>query len=193
MVDIDSQEELSHQVSARATRAGIWMTATGAALFVAGLFAGLAIDRQLMGEPIRPADQVLPGPEAQPDAARQKDEEIKINVYLKGDPEPGSPEMLDAVARRVREVLKLDENQERKVRAIIDKYHPRMEALRKRFEPELRGLAGEAIVDLWPILQADQRARLERILGRHGRWLIHAVTQPASAPSVRSDESSARQ
>jgi hypothetical protein len=179
MADADNGTELSYRVASRAARAGMWMTAAGAALFVAGMLAGLMLNRQTVGQPVPTGEGIPPRPEAGPYAERQNDEEIKIDVWLKGDPEPGSPQMLDAVARRVREVLKLDDDQERQVRAIIDKHHPRMEALRKQFEPELRKLALAAMLDLWPVLKDEQRKRLERILGRHGRWLIRSVTQPS--------------
>jgi len=97
---------------------------------------------------------------------------------------PGHAEDLDKVARRVRQILDLDVGQENQVRAIIDKYHPRMEALRKQFEPELCKLAIAALADLWPVLEGEQRGRLNRILGRHGKWLVGAASRPTAAAAT---------
>lgn len=186
MVDLGSEGELSHQVTSRAARAGVWMTIAGVVLFVSGMLAGLTLDRRLMGQPVHQGEGTAIQPPAGVNEKRADDEKcgIKPGKWFNEDFEPGSPEMLDAVSRRVREVLELDDEQEKSVRVIIKKYHPRMEELRKEFEPELRKLALTALVDFWPVLEPEQRKRLERILGRHGRWLIRSVTQPASAPST---------
>ena len=186
MVDHDNVDELSSQVTSRATRAGLWMTVGAAVLFLSGLFAGLALSGRLMGQPVSPAPtasnpiaaDATTSPESPNDAR-----EPRRPDWLNQDLEPGSPEMLDAVARRVREILKLDAKQEKRVRSIIDKYHPRMEELRREFEPALRKLAVEALADLWPVLQAEQREHLSRVLGRQGQWLIRSVTQPAATTS----------
>ncbi len=188
MVDRDSVDELSSQVTSRATRAGLWMTVGAAVLFLSGLFAGLALSGRLMGQPVSPApiasNPIAADPMPPPESPNTGCEPRRPD-WLGKDLEPGSPEMLDAVARRVREILKLDAKQEKRVRSIIDKYHPRMEELRREFEPELRKLAVEALADLWPVLQDEQREHLGRILGRHGQWLIRSVTQPASAATSR--------
>jgi hypothetical protein len=189
MVSIDSAEELSSQVTSRATRAGLWMSLGAVAMFVAGVMTGRAMDRRLMGGPVQVAT-VPPAPnevQTPPAAKVQKDvPDVKTPEWLKHEYEPGSPEMLDHVTKRVKQILRLDEGQGQQVRAIIEKYNPRMEVLRRRFEPELRKLAIDAVSDLWPILRVEQRNRLTRILGRGGRWLIEATSRPArptSAPS----------
>ncbi len=185
MVDNSDTNRLTSQAASSAARAGLWLTVGGAALFLVGVLTGLTLDRRLMGEPVAAEDDRSAGGEARiDDDPTGTDERVRKALWLDGDYEPGSPEMLDAVARRVREILKLDAAQEKQVRAIIDKYHPRMEEMRQRFEPELRRLAIEALGDFWPVLQTEQRERLERILGRHGRWLIRSVTQPTSTPAL---------
>jgi hypothetical protein len=184
MADTRNEDELSSQVMSRAAKAGMWLTVAGVILFVAGMFAGMTLDRRLMGEAVAPESNESQPVVAVGPATTQKDApEVKRPSLFDQECEPGSPEMLDAVAKRVRDILKLNEEQTRQVRRMIDKYQPRMEELRKQFEPELRQLAIEAMADLWPLLEQDQRQRLQRLLGRHGRWLIRSVTQPSSSPA----------
>jgi hypothetical protein len=181
MADTGTNNPLSSQVSHRATQAGLWMIAGAAALFIAGVFAGLTLERRLMGQgtPVAAAhaNTIEIG-----DPAKEANDSYDIRIPLI-DPniEPGSPAMRDAVAERVTQILKLDPNQQRQVRGIIEKYTPRTEELRRRFEPELRKLALEALADLMPILQPDQRQHLERLLERHARGLLNPTTQSSRA------------
>ena len=191
MVDVDRVDELSSEVTSRAARAGMWMIASAVVLFLAGVIAGLTIDRKLMGKPVAaapvPVAQVVEDVEVAA-LPNKPGLSLKIDtpIWLRQDYEykPGTPEILDQVARRVRQILDLDAAQEKQVRAIIDKHHPRMEALRKQFEPELRKLAITALADLWPVLEGEQRGRLNRILGRHGKWLIGATSRPTTAATA---------
>ncbi|MBN1344188.1 MAG: hypothetical protein JXQ73_15995 [Phycisphaerae bacterium] len=185
MAEDSRAHDLSEQVASRATRAGLWMTAGGVVLFVAGLLAGLSLDGRLMGQPVAPA----PETPNETEAARGADHPNGIWDLEKVPPlidhgcERGSPKMFDAVAKSVQQILKLNDEQGRQVRQIIVRYHPRMEGLRQQFEPELRRLALDALGDLWPILDGEQQGRLQRILARHGKWLGRAATQPVWAAS----------
>ncbi len=191
MVKPNETHDLSDQVVDRAARAGLWLTCAGVVLFVAGMVAGMALDRRLVGEQV----DIDAAPPDEPATTVEKPEQATGPVHPKegtigrsepaghglGDIKPIPSEVLDKVASRVRDVLRLSDEQERQVRQVIEKFHPRMEKLRHRIEPELRRLALDAVNDLLPILEPEQRDRLERILDRHAPWLGRAVSQPADA------------
>lgn len=184
---------LNDQVVSRAAKTGIWLTCAGVVLFIAGMVAGLALDRRLVGQQVdigaEASDEgpaVLPQPKEVDDSVHPTEGPTDgADVVLQGldDIKPIPSEVLDRVASRVRDFLRLNDEQEREVRQVIEKFHPRMEELRQRVEPELRRLAVDAVNDLLPILEDEQRGRLERILNRHAPWLGRAVSQPAQAGS----------
>jgi len=186
MADTGRDKQLSHQVTVTAARAGLWMIAGAVALFIIGVLVGLTLERRLMGEPV-PAEAQAPTP-SPTETPRDEAIEDPLAKVPCVDPNinPDSPAMRDVVAEQVRQILKLDETQRREVRAIIEKYNPRMQELRRRFEPELRKLALDALGDLRPILQPEQRDHLDRLLARHAKWFLNPTTPsavPGSAPS----------
>lgn len=164
------------------------MTAAGVLLFLAGMMTGLTLDRRLMGQPVAPPVDEPNRTEATSAVARPTGQrDVETRAWLEEGCDPASPEMLDTVARRVRQILGLKAEQEKQIRDIIEKYHPRMKGLRRQFEPELRALSVDVVGDLLPVLETKQRERFMRILNRHARWLARAVSQPTSPPAKAGD------
>ncbi len=163
-----------------------------AVMFFAGMFAGMTLDRRLMGEPVLSAEEdateAIAPPKHQVATTRPRNRRYDMKALLpEGDYDPGSPELLDAVAERVRKVLDLSEAQAVEVRGLIEELHPRMEEVRRHVEPELRKLALEAMTKLWPILDDRQREQMAEMLGEHGRWLVRAVGKPADTEAGASE------
>lgn len=179
MAQDSSDNPLISQVRTCATHAGMWMAAGGVVLFVAGVFAGLTLEHQLMGQP--PSADTGSG-EGGAAATRggEPDDSCEIRVPpIDPNIDPASSQMRDAVADRVRQILNLNGDQQHQVREIIEKYNPRMQEMLRRFEPEMRRLAFDALGDLRPVLNPEQREHLDRLLLRHARWLLRPSSRPA--------------
>lgn len=67
------------------------------------------------------------------------------------------------------EQLDLSAEQRKQVEAILEKFHPRFEALFKESMPKMGALREELDAELLPILSADQRAKFEELKKQRDR------------------------
>jgi len=179
MADSRIDSPVNHQVSTHATQARLWLTACAFVLLGVGILAGVTLDRHLMGQSIPANGSAGSETQTAKTAAEPNDTCVIKMPLIDPNLDPESPEIRDAVALRVKEILKLDSDQQHQVRAIIEKYNPRIQDLRHRFEPELHRLALDALGDLRRVLNDDQKRHLDVLLGKHGRWLLKPSSQPA--------------
>ncbi|MEQ1860697.1 MAG: hypothetical protein ABMA13_12250 [Chthoniobacteraceae bacterium] len=92
----------------------------------------------------------------------------------------GPDAMVSKVARRLKDELKLDEDQQRMLAQIATGTQIKLRTIQSKNQPEVDATLRDAADQIRVILDSQQRERFEKIIGRvHVRW------RPAASPSPK--------